>query len=143
METRWDISHLRTGAAVTGALAVVGVPLGWVARGPAGALWVAIGLLIVAAFFTVSTLAVAWAGRRSDSLTLPVALATYVGKILILGAIMLAVRGRTWLEPEALGWAVFAGTVGWTVAHARRVWTSPMYYVTEPDPAPRLANEGQ
>ena len=32
----------------------------------------------------------------------------------------------------AFGLAIAAGTLTWTVVHARRVWTTPTYYVDPP-----------
>jgi hypothetical protein len=130
----WDLSHVRAGLLTTGVLAAVGVPLTWLVLGGRAAAWVLAGLAIVAAFFSVSAYAVAAAGRVSDSLTLPVALGTYVLKIGLLGVLLVAMRGRPWLDPKPFGLAIAIGTVAWTVVHARRVWTAQLYYV---DPPPR------
>jgi len=81
----WDLSHVRAGLLTTGVLAVVGVPLTWLLRDGRAAACALAGLAIVAAFFSVSAYAVAAAGRVSDSLTLPVALGTYVLKITVFG----------------------------------------------------------
>jgi uncharacterized membrane protein len=115
-------------------LAVLGVPLTWLLRDGRGAAWVLAGLAIVAAFFSVSAYAVAAAGRVSDSLTLPVALGTYVLKIALLGVLLVALRDEPWVDRRPFGLAIAIGTVAWTVVHARRVWTAPLYYV---DPPPR------
>ena len=130
----WDLSHVRAGLLTTALLAVVGAPLTWLLRDGRAAAWVLAGLAIVAAFFSVSAYAVAAAGRVSDSLTLPVALGTYVLKIALLGVLLVALRGRPWLDPKPFGLAIAIGTVAWTVVHARRVWTAQLYYV---DPPPR------
>jgi hypothetical protein len=90
------------------------------------------GLAIVAAFFSVGAYAVAAAGRVSDSLTLPVALGTYTVKVALLGVLLVALRDRPWLDPRPFGLAIAAGTVAWTVVHARRVWTAQLYYVDPP-----------
>jgi hypothetical protein len=129
----WDVGHLRAGLLTTGVLAAVGVPGAWLVRDARAAAWVAVGLAIVAAFFSLSALVVAAAGKLGDELTLPAALATYTVKIVLLGVLMVSVRGQPWLDPAALGLSVVIGTVAWTVVHARRVWTSQIYYV---DPRP-------
>lgn len=129
----WDLSHLRWGLVATGALAVVLVPLFWLTRDGRAAAWSAAGLAIVAAFFCAGALAVAAAGRIGDELTLPAALGSYLVKIVLLGVLMTAVRGRPWLDPAALGLSVLVGTLVWTAVHAMRVWRSRIYYV---DPAP-------
>jgi hypothetical protein len=130
----WDLSHVRAGLATTAVLAVVGVPIIWLVRDGRAAAWVLAGLAIVAAFFSVGAYAVALAGRYSDSLTLPVALGTYLGKVALLGVLLVAVRDKPWLDPRPFGLAIAAGTIAWTVVHARRVWTAQLYYV---DPPPR------
>lgn len=130
--TPWDLSHVRAGLVTTGLLAVVGIPPAWLLRDARAAAWVAVGLVIVAVFFSVSAYAVAAAGRVADSLTLPVALGTYLIKVVLLGILLLALRDQPWLDPQAFGLAIAVGTVAWTVVHARRVWTTQVYYVDPP-----------
>jgi ATP synthase protein I len=113
----------------TGVLAAVGMPAAWLLRDARAAAWVAVGLAIVAAFFSLGAMAVAAAGRIGDELTLPAALGTYLIKVLLLGVLMVSVRGRPWLDPAALGLSVLVGTLVWTGVHVRRVWTAKVYYV--------------
>ena len=128
----WDVSHVRAGLVATGVLAAIAVPVAWLVRDARAAAWVVAGLALVVAFFSVSAYAVAAAGRIADSLTLPVALGTYLIKVIMLGVVLVALRGRPWLDPQAFGLSVAAGTVTWTVMHARRVWKTPVYYVDPP-----------
>jgi hypothetical protein len=128
----WDLSHVRAGVVTTGALAAVGVPLAWLVRDARAAAWVVAGLVLVALFFSVSAYAVAVAGRIADSLTLPVALGTYLIKVVLLGVVLVTLRDRPWLDPKAFGLSVVAGTFAWTAVHARRVWTGQTYYVNPP-----------
>jgi len=130
----WDLGHLRSGLVTTAVLAAVGVPGAWLLRDARAAAWVAVGLAIVAAFFCAGALAVAAAGRLGDELTLPAALGTYLVKVVLLGVLLVSVRGRPWLDPTALGFSVLVGTLAWTAVHAWRVWTARIYYV---DPADR------
>jgi ATP synthase protein I len=125
----WDLSHLKWGLAATGALAVVLVPVFWVARGGKGAAWVAAGLAIVAVFFCVGALAVTAAGKLGDELTLPAALGSYLIKVVLLGVLLVSVRGKPWLDPVALGVSVLVGTLTWTAVHAVRVWRTKIFYV--------------
>jgi hypothetical protein len=128
----WDLSHLRAGLVTTGVLAVVGAPVTWLVRDGRAAAWVLAGLALVAAFFSVGAYAVAVAGRVSDALTLPVALGTYLLKVGLLGVLLVALRDKPWLDPRPFGIAIAAGTLAWTVVHARRVWTAQLYYVDPP-----------
>jgi hypothetical protein len=125
----WDLGHVRAGLLATAGLAALAVPVVWALRSARAAAWVLAGLAIVAAFFSVSALAVAWAGRIANELTLPVALTTYVTKVVLLGVILVTVRDWTGLDPAALGWSVLGGTLTWTGVHLRRVWTAKLYYV--------------
>jgi hypothetical protein len=128
----WDLSHVKAGLVTTGVLALVGAPLAWLVRDARAAAWVLAGLTVVALFFSVSAYAVAAAGRVADSLTLPVALGTYLIKVVLLGLLLVTLRDRSWLDPKAFGLAVVAGTFAWTGVHARRVWTGHIYYVDPP-----------
>jgi hypothetical protein len=128
----WDLSHVRAGLVTTAVLAAVGAPVAWLVRDGRAAAWVLAGLAIVAAFFSVGAYAVAAAGRVADSLTLPVALGTYLIKVLLLGVLLVSLRDRPWLDPRPFGLAIAAGTLAWTVVHARRVWTAKLYYVDPP-----------
>lgn len=125
----WDLGHLRSGLLTTAVLAAVGVPAAWLLRDARAAAWVAVGLAIVTVFFCVGALAVAAAGKLGEELTLPAALGTYLVKVVLLGVLMVSVRGRPWLDPAALGLSVLVGTLAWTTVHAHRVWTSRIYYV--------------
>ena len=98
----WDLSHLRAGLLTTAVLAVVGVPLTWLVRDARAAAWVLVGLAIVAVFFSVGAYAVAAAGRVSESLTLPVALGTYLLKIALLGVLLVSAAGQAVAGPEAV-----------------------------------------
>lgn len=128
----WDLSHVRSGLVATGVLALAGGPATWLLRDARAAAWVLAGLAVVAAFFAAGAYAVAAAGRVADSLTLPVALGTYLLKVVLLGILLVALRDRTWLDPRAFGLSIAVGTLTWTGVHARRVWTGAIYYVDPP-----------
>lgn len=128
----WDLGHLRPGFVTTAVLALVGAPLAWLLRDGRAALWVLVGQAVVAGFFWLGSLAVVWAGRIADELTLPAALASYLGRIVLLGGFLVGAQGRSWLDGAALAWSVLAGTLGWTGVQVWRVWTARLYYV-DPD----------
>ena len=130
----WDLSFLKVGLLVTGAVAVVaavvvGLVLGW-----ADAVGVLVGGAIVTAFFCVSGLVVAWAGRIADSFTLPAALGMFFVKALVLFALLDALPEDGWLDVVTLAWAVVVGALLWSAVQLRWVWTRPLYYVTPPRP---------
>lgn len=125
----WDLSHLRIGLASTAVMAVVGIPALWLWQGQRAGLAVVLGLGIVAAFFCIGSLAVAWAGRVNDKLTLPAALGSYVIKIGVLGVVLVTLPHDGPFDVRVLAYSVLVGTVVWAGLHARWVWSRPTFYV--------------
>ena len=134
----WDLSFLKVGGLITGAVAVVaavvvGLVLGW-----ADAVGVLVGAAIVTAFFCVSGLVVAWAGRIADSFTLPAALGMFFVKALVLFTLLNALPRDGWLDRVTLAWAVVVGALLWSAIQLRWVWTRQIYYVPPPPPPATL-----
>ena len=130
----WDLAFLRVGALSALAVAVVAVPVTGLLAGWPDALGVAVGALVVTAFFCVSGLVIAWAGRIDDSYTLPAAVGTFGLKALVLYVLLAALPAEGWLDRRALAWSVIAGALLWSGVQLRWVWTRQLYYV--PPPAP-------
>lgn len=130
----WDISFLRVGALATAAVAAVAAPVAGLVAGWSSALGVLVGALVVTAFFCLSGVVIAWAGRIDDALTLPAALGTFLVKALVFFAVLSALPPDGWIDRLALAWAVVAGALLWSAVQARWVWTRQLYYV--PPPAP-------
>lgn len=128
----WDLGYLRVGAMITAAAAVVAVPIVGLTAGASQAWGVVLGLAVVVAFFALSGVVVAWAGRIHYSWTLPAALITFGMKALVLLAVVLSLPDDGPISPRAFGWAVVAGVLGWQVVHVRWVLTRKLLYV---DPA--------
>jgi ATP synthase protein I len=133
----WDVSFLRVGALATAAATVVAAPVAGLIGGWSTAVGVLIGALVVTAFFCLSGLVIAGAGRIDDALTLPAALGTFMVKALIFFAVLSALPADGWVDRLALAWAVVAGALLWSAVQARWVWTRQLYYV--PPPAPPAA----
>jgi hypothetical protein len=132
----WDLSFLRVGTLVSGAVTAVAAPVTGLLAGWDDAVGVLLGALIVTAFFVVSGVAVAWAGRIDDSFTLPAALGAFFVKALVLFAVLNALPEEGWLDRLTLAWTVIVGALLWSGVQLRWVWTRPLYYVTPPR-APR------
>jgi hypothetical protein len=130
----WDLSFLRVGALTALAVTAVAVPVTGLLAGWADALGVVVGAFVVTAFFCVSGLIVAWAGRIDDTYTLPAALGTFFVKAVALYAVLSALPEDGWLDRRALAWAVVVGALLWSGVQLRWVWTRQLYYV--PPPAP-------
>jgi hypothetical protein len=128
----WDLSFLRVGALVTGAVAVVAAPVAGLVGGWSSAVGVVIGALVVTTFFCLSGFVIAWAGGIDDALTLPAALGTFLVKALIFFAVLSALPADGWVDRLALAWSVAAGALLWSAVQARWVWTRQLYYVPPP-----------
>jgi hypothetical protein len=137
----WDLSFLRIGALVALAVTGVAVPVTGLLAGWTDALAVAVGAAVVTAFFCLSGLVVAWAGRIDDTYTLPAALGMFGAKAIVLYAVLTALPDDGWLDRRVLAWAVIVGALLWSGVHLRWVWTRQIYYVPPPaPPAPRTAS---
>ena len=133
-EPRWDISFLRVGALATAAVAGVGIPVAALVGGWSAALGVLSGAVVVTAFFCISGVVIAWAGRIDDALTLPAALGTFLVKAVVFFAVLSALPPDGWVDRLALAWSVVVGALLWSGVQARWVWTRQLYYVTPPSP---------
>jgi hypothetical protein len=130
----WDLTFLRVGTLLTGAGAlaagvVTGLLAGW-----DHAVGVLVGAAIVSAFFVVSGVVVAWAGRIADSFTLPAALGMFFVKAVVLFALLNALPEDGWLDRLTMAWTVVAGALLWSGIQLRWVWTRQLYYVPPPEP---------
>jgi hypothetical protein len=135
----WDLSFLRVGVLVTAAVAGVGaVAVGLLGSWP-DAVGVLVGAAVVTAFFTVSGLVIAWAGRIDDAFTLPAALGTFFVKAVVLFVVLDALPEDGWLDRRTFAWTVVVGALLWSGVQLRWVWTRQLYYVPPPPPPPSAA----
>jgi hypothetical protein len=130
----WDLSFLRVGALVTGAVALLAALLTGLLAGWDDAVGVLVGAVIVTGFFCVSGVVIAWAGRIHDSFTLPAALGTFFVKAVVLYGLLSALPEEGWLDRLTLAWAVIVGALLWSAVQLRWVWTRKLYYVPPPRP---------
>ena len=130
----WDLSFLRVGALAALAVTSVAVPVTGLLAGWPDALGVLVGAVIVTAFFCVSGVVIAWAGKIDDTFTLPAALGTFGVKAVVLFGVLDALPADGWLDRRTMAFAVIAGALLWSGVQLRWVWTRQLYYV--PPPAP-------
>ena len=130
----WDLSFLRVGTTVAAGVTAVAAPVTALLSSPADAVGVLVGAVVVTAFFCISSLAVAWAGRINDTFTLPAALGAFFVKAVVLFGLLNALPEHGWLTRLTLAWTVVIGALLWSVVQLRWVWTRQLYYV--PPPAP-------
>lgn len=132
--TPWDVSFLRVGTAVTAAVAAAAAVVAGLAAGWQHAAAIGVSAVIVTVFFAVSGLAVAFAGRIGDTLTLPAALLAFFVKAVVLFAVLDSLPADGWLDRRTVAWSVVVGALLWSAIQLRWVWTRQLYYV--PPPAP-------
>jgi len=130
----WDLSFLRVGSLATAVVTAVAAPLTGLLAGWPDAVGVVVGAGIVTAFFCLSGVVVAWAGRINDTFTLPAALMAFGLKAMVLFALLSALPEHGWLNRLTLAWTVVIGALLWSGVQLRWVWTRQLYYV--PPPAP-------
>ena len=130
--TPWDISFLRVGVLATAAATAVAVPVAALLGGWDAVWGVLAGAVVVTAFFCISGVVIAWAGRIDDAFTLPAALGTFLIKALVFFAVLSALPSDGPVDMLALAWTVVVGALLWSGVQMRWVWTRQLYYVTPP-----------
>lgn len=125
----WSVAHLRWCWLCLVAVGVILVAVAAAAAGYRAALGAGTGIGIVGAFFTLSTVAVAWVGARLPQAVLVVALGSYLVKIVALGAVIVLLPAAGPVSPRWLAFGVLAGLVAWMTTHLRYVWTAKLFYV--------------
>ena len=133
-EPGWDLSFLRVGALAALAVTAVAAPVTGLLAGWDDAVGVLVGAAVVTAFFVVSGVVVAWAGRINDTFTLPAAMGAFFVKAIVLFGLLDALPEEGWLDRLTLAWTVIVGALLWSAVQLRWVWTRPLYYVTPPRP---------
>lgn len=124
-----DLRLLRGAAIPTAVAAVVAMVVAGVVFGGKGSLGAAFGAVIVAAFFTVSLVAVAKAGQVFPQLMLPVALGTYAVKMLVIFLLIGAFVDARWMEPKAFAFTVVGCTIVWMAGEVRTFFKQRILYV--------------
>lgn len=125
----WSVEHLRLCWAVLGTVGFVFTSIVGAAGAGRDALGVAVGTLIVGAFFTLSTLVIAWVGARMPEMVLPAALGTYLLKIVMLGGVIILLPSDGPIAPRWMAIAVVVGLIAWLGAHLRWISTAKIFYV--------------
>jgi hypothetical protein len=123
------LTHLPSGLLASAVLLVLGVVLGGLLRGPAGAAGAAAGVGLVAASYTISSLVVAWVDLVNPRLIMPVGLATYVLKVIMIGLVMAAIAATGWAGLPAMGVAIITSVLGWITAQSIWTWRARIPYV--------------
>ena len=113
------IRHVRLTLGFSGVVLVLATGVGFAVRGGVGALGVAAGVLLVAASYTASTLAIAWADTVNPRMVLPVGMGMYITKFSLLGLLLVAVNNAEWVGRIPMAMGIVVGILAWT---ASQIW---------------------
>jgi hypothetical protein len=118
-DPRWRIEHMPMVVAAGFALVLCAASAGLFLGGADAALGAAAGVFIVTVSYTMSTLAVAWADALRPALIMPIGLAAYVIKYLLIAFILFSVAANGWAGGRPMAWGIAVGVVLLT---AVQVW---------------------
>ncbi|WP_424529565.1 hypothetical protein ACOZ38_08600 [Sphaerisporangium viridialbum] len=134
-----DVRALKGAAVPTIAVGLVVVVVAALMAGTKGALGAAIGVVVVAAFFTAGLVAVTWAGRVSPQMMMLAAVLGYLVKVILLMVLLSSFSDATAFAPKAFGWSVVICTIVWTIGEVRAFLKLKMLYV---DPDAKVPGQG-
>jgi len=126
-------ARILRGAAVP--TAVVAVPLVLIAgllAGGKGALGAALGVVVVAVFFTVGVVVLGWAAKINPVALMNVAIATYLVKAFALLLVLVFLGDTTLFDRRAFGLSIVMAAVVWMAGEVRAFSQLKILYV-EPD----------
>lgn len=132
----WSVDHLGLCWKVLVPVGVVLTIVAAIAAGPRALAGSATGIVIVGAFFTLSTVIVARIGARAPEMVLAAALGAYILKIALLGLVIMLLPLDGPISPRWMAIAVVVGLIAWMAAHLRYIWTAKLFY-TDPSATSR------
>ena len=123
---------LRRSAMLTAPAAIVMIVLSTALAGVKGLVGALLGVVLVAAFFGISVVAVSRAGRHSQQAAMIAAIVTYLLKIVVLLFIVARFSGTTAFNGKLFGLTAIICILVWTGAQAVTSMRLKVPYV-EPD----------
>jgi ATP synthase protein I len=123
---------LRRSALLTAPVALLMIVLGAVLGGTKGLLGAALGVALVIAFFGISVLVVGRAAKVSPQVMMVAAIATYLGKILVLLVLVGQFQDSTAFNPRLFGLTAIVCVLVYSAAQMMWSIRLKMLYV-EPD----------
>jgi ATP synthase protein I len=127
-----DTAILRGAATPTAVVAVPLVAVAAVTAGGKGALGAALGVLLVAVFFTIGVLVLGWASKINPLALMNVAIVIYLVKVVALLGVLLFFQDTTLFDRRAFGLAILVAALVWMAGEVRAFSRLKMLYV-EPD----------
>ncbi len=116
---------LRAGVLVSAVAFPVVVIAFWLIRGTGGAGGAALGALLAIVFFAAGLLVMTKVINEQPISVLTGAITVYLGQVLFLGVIILALSGQDWLDTTAFGLSVLIIALLWQVAQVAAFIRAP------------------
>lgn len=134
-----DVRVLKSAAVPTAAVGLLVAVVAMFLTGLQGVLGAAIGVAVVAAFFTISVIAVSWAGRISPQMMGVAAMVSYLIKLIALLAMVKAFENVTAFDAKVFAWSVVVCTIVWTIGEVRGFLKLKLLYV---EPGVKVPGQG-
>ncbi|MEV7806400.1 hypothetical protein AB0O28_25980 [Microbispora sp. NPDC088329] len=135
-----DVRVLKGAAVPTLIVGLLAALVAVFTTGAKGALGAGIGVVLVAAFFTVGLVVVSWAGRISPMAMMAAAVVGYVIKILAVMALMIAFDGVTAFDSRMFALSVICCTLAWMIGEMRGFMKLKLLYV---EPETKVPGQGR
>lgn len=103
----------------------------WVINGPKGGGSAAIGVLVALVFFAGGLGILQRVPNDNAMLLMASALAVYLGQVIFLGIIILALSGQDWIDGWAFGLSVLVTALAWQVAQVTAYLRAPKAVYSE------------
>ncbi|GAB3486588.1 hypothetical protein [Flexivirga lutea] len=103
----------------------------WILNGPKGGASAAIGVLVALVFFAGGLGLLQRVPNDNTMLLLASALAVYLGQVIFLGIIILALSERDWIDGWAFGLSVLVTALAWQVAQVTAYVRAPKAVYSE------------
>lgn len=136
-----DAAVLRGAAVPTVLASLVVWVVAAVVAGVPGLVGGVLGTVLVLLFCGVGLAVLLRVRQRHAYALMNAALATYLVKIIVLGALLVALKGTTAFSTKAFGWSILVGVLVWTFAEVRAFGRQQILYVdpslTEVPPSDR------
>ncbi|MDF5752544.1 hypothetical protein [Spongiactinospora sp. TRM90649] len=136
-----DVRVLRSAAIPALVVGLVVAVVSMFTVGVPGVLAALIGVAVVAGFFILSLIAVAYASRISPTMMMAAAMGTYLVKIVALAVALRSLSDVTAWHPMTFTWTVILCTVAWTIGEARGFMKLRILYVDPTVKVPGHAGE--
>jgi hypothetical protein len=107
------LGQLKAGIVAISVSGSCGATVTWILTDTYKAAGFIVGSLIALFFFSLSSLVTAWADLVNRNNLLKVGIATYIGKIVLVGFVVFAAANSQWSGLDGLLWGIVITTVAW------------------------------